>query len=504
MWIPFLKPNHDMRHPFDLDDFEAFLSEQSDRHRLYAEDQVWRNIQTKLHGKDRWPALTFGSILTIAIIAVGLTLYYPNKNLIDQESLIPVSDKNTKTLLAQTATHTAKSQSEATSLAPKTSSLQIESGIFFNPAKEIEIAKIEPSVLEESSLTLSDENALVNNLDNAEAETGNALFEMEEISPAKKTTTVSAITGLPAGNEKHWEIIQQHFQIQPLQVLDDYAKPAMVLPNMLLMDTVELEVFKKTTMAYGPAKSKPIAASKSKLALQLYATPSISYRYLLEDRSFSENQLNGPLAPNLTNSVNAFVRHQPKMGFEIGAALLFKLSDNFRFKTGLQFNHRQFGISAYSLLQYEPALFALNGANGVDSMISYTRISAQNGQSPLDLTSNFFQVAVPVGFDMKISQVKNVDFYVSASGQLTYNLSSSSYLLSTDFKKYVPQPHNLDRRFNINTAVEAFASFQMGGVNWQVGPQIRYQMLPGSKSAYPIREHLIDYGVKIGVVKTLK
>jgi hypothetical protein len=102
-----------------------------------------------------------------------------------------------------------------------------------------------------------------------------------------------------------------------------------------------------------------------------------------------------------------------------------------------------------------------------------------------------------------MAQFKNIGFYLAASGQLTYQLGNNSFVLSNDYKNYMKQP-DLDRKFNINTAVEAFISFKAGGVTWQAGPQIRYQMLPGTTDAYPIREHLIDYGLKVGVVKTLK
>ncbi|HSK13100.1 MAG TPA: hypothetical protein VK907_07770, partial [Phnomibacter sp.] len=72
-----------MRHPFDLDNFESFLSEQTERHRMYAGDRVWRNIFNHLHGNDKWPALTFASILTVAVISVILTITYPSRDLIN-------------------------------------------------------------------------------------------------------------------------------------------------------------------------------------------------------------------------------------------------------------------------------------------------------------------------------------------------------------------------------------------------------------------------------------
>jgi hypothetical protein len=191
------------------------------------------------------------------------------------------------------------------------------------------------------------------------------------------------------------------------------------------------------------------------------------------------------------------------MGAEIGAAVLYQLTDNLRVKSGLQLNYRQYGIEAYATAQMQPAILALDRGQGVDSVIRYTNISAQSGYKQLELSSNFLQLALPVGFDLRLAQANKVGFYVSASSQLTWQLSSNSYIISADYKNYLKQP-DLDRRFNINTAVEAFVSFDAGGVTWQAGPQIRYQLLPGSTSAYPVREHLVDYGLKVGVVKTFK
>jgi hypothetical protein len=265
-----------------------------------------------------------------------------------------------------------------------------------------------------------------------------------------------------------------------------------------------LQGFVNSTMAYEPANAAKVINRRSKWSVQLYATPSISYRYLLENKTYVENPAaaNGPLAPYLTNPASDFINQKPKLGLEAGTAFLYDLAKNFRVKTGFQVNYRQFGLQAFAT-NAQPAMLALNGQNGLDSIIRFSSISTQSGYKAIELSSNFLQIAIPVGFDMKIADSRTIDFYVSAAGQFTYQLASSNYLLSSDYKNYLKQP-DLERKFNINTAVEAFASFEAGGITWQAGPQIRYQLLPGSKSAYPIREHLIDYGFKIGVVKKLK
>lgn len=492
-----------MKHPFDLDDFESFLSEHADKHRMYASDRVWRNIQEKLHGIDKWPALTFASILTIAIIAVTLTITYPNKNLIAPESEYAMLGMETIPDVANNIIENPRTIAVAPDvpkeIIPTASALNVAIN---NKKEQGLIGGKQELALQVAALSFEAEEHMDTDIDKT------TIQSHEEV----------AVGALGVEVENNFENPKQTAgQIQvvisaPEVKINPSANDRVVMVQSHIIDqekheikeTIKQEVFKNATLAYGPIKNQPLSASKSKLALQLYATPSISYRYLLEDKNFTDDGNSGPIAPHLTNSVNEFVRHQPKMGLEVGGALLYKLSDNFRLKTGLQFNYRQFGISAYTMSHPEPAMLALNRANGIDSVISYTNINAQSGVKPLDLTSNFLQVAIPLGFDLKMGELKNVEFFVSAAGQFTYDIASSSYIISSDFKNYISKPAELDRKFNINTAIEAFASFEMGGVTWQAGPQIRYQMLPGSKNAYAIREHLIDYGLKIGVVKRIK
>jgi hypothetical protein len=82
-------------------------------------------------------------------------------------------------------------------------------------------------------------------------------------------------------------------------------------------------------------------------------------------------------------------------------------------------------------------------------------------------------------------------------------LNNQAYLLSTNLRNYAKVP-SLYRDFHINTAIEAFLSINMGSYKWNIGPQIRYQLLSSYKQNYPIKEHLYDYGFKVGVTKTLR
>ncbi len=490
-----------MKHSFDLDNFESFLSEQADRHRMYANDRVWRNIQQSLHGAGKWPALTFASILTLAFLAVVLTISYPNRQLIQDQSLAA-------SIQSETSTSGNIAKSITTQGAPKIKSPVASSrgaGHSLSVANYVLTEPVE-NTAEPVEKFVSTFNAAVQKRASIEDET----------TEAGRPGLIPVVTADKTSLQEKAEFPNLNIKAEPASVMSTReisekantslaSTPESFTFNEEPIEKIAEKNFINSSMGYGPNLPAELNKKQSRWALQLYATPSISYRYLLEDKKYVDDPslINGPLAPYLTNSVNQFVSQKPKMGFEIGAAVLYRLSDNLRIKSGLQLNYRQFGINAYATAQMQPAILALNRGNGIDSLTRYTNISTQSGYKPIEISSNFLQLALPVGFDLKLAQANKFGFYVSAAGQLTWQLASNSYLVSADYKNYLKHPA-LDRRFNINTAVEAFVSFDAGGVTWQAGPQIRYQLLPGSTNAYPVREHLVDYGMKVGIVKTLK
>lgn len=474
-----------------MDDFEAFLSEQAEQHRMYPDDSVWRNIQSKLHGQDKWPALTFASIFTGAVISALLIFTHPQKEILNiNQALAQLQDTRPNEPVAMN------------SIAPA------------NEARLIGNDMLAAVSRKRNNFNMAAQaNAIVVPIEAAVAQDITVPNPAEEIQDAGQAASTAAEAPLPAA-WKATKKIQTAVSSQPTTdanavlatpILEQEATITQLQQDQQIRtENIAQENFTKNTMAVGPdvAWTKNMQR-KSKWNLQFYATPSVSYRYLIDDKRQLQDPGAGPFAPFMTQSADAFVRQRPRLGLEAGVALLYELSDNFRVKTGLQLNYRQFVINAYTGMQ-QPATIELNRGNAVEALVQMTNISNQDGWRPVELNNQFLQLAIPVGFDLKMADFNKVDFYISATSQFTYQLASNTYLLSSDFKNFLQRPNDLERKFNINTAVEAFATFEAGGVQWQVGPQLRYQLLPGSKSAYPIREHLIDYGMKIGVIKQLR
>jgi beta-glucosidase/6-phospho-beta-glucosidase/beta-galactosidase len=82
-------------------------------------------------------------------------------------------------------------------------------------------------------------------------------------------------------------------------------------------------------------------------------------------------------------------------------------------------------------------------------------------------------------------------------------IGNNAYLISTNLKNYAKEP-SLNRKWNINTSVEASINFKSGSFRWSIAPQYRYQLLSSFKNKYPIKENLYDMGLKFGVIKTIR
>jgi hypothetical protein len=188
---------------------------------------------------------------------------------------------------------------------------------------------------------------------------------------------------------------------------------------------------------------------------------------------------------------------------EIGTALLYPLNRNIRLKAGLQFNYNAYQVEAYSYVP-EIAPFGSNGpgtfANTVNTTAYYRNF---NGFDRTMLKNAHFMVSMPLGFEITVVGNDRVKFNVASTIQPTYVINNQAYLVSTNLKNYAQEP-SLYRKWNVNAGAEAFLSMNTGSFNWVIGPQFRYQILSSYKDKYPIKEHLLDLGFKVGVNKRLR
>jgi hypothetical protein len=172
-----------------------------------------------------------------------------------------------------------------------------------------------------------------------------------------------------------------------------------------------------------------------------------------------------------------------------------------RVKGGLQFNYSRYNIVAYNYMAEITPLSAAGIGHTEIKALSYHRNF--DGFSITQLSNEHFSISMPVGLELAVLGNKDVQFNIAGTLQPGLMLNNQSYMLSTNLRNYAKVP-SLYRDFNVNSAIEAFLSINMGSYKWNIGPQIRYQLLSSFKQNYPIKEHLYDYGFKVGMTKTLR
>jgi hypothetical protein len=115
------------------------------------------------------------------------------------------------------------------------------------------------------------------------------------------------------------------------------------------------------------------------------------------------------------------------------------------------------------------------------------------------LNKTTWQVALPIGFDIKLAGTDKLKWYIGATAQPTYVFGGSAFVLSSDASHYISE-NALMRKLNLNAAVETFVSFKpSAAVTLHVGPQFRYQVFSTYKNAYNYSEKLYNVGVKVGI-----
>lgn len=265
----------------------------------------------------------------------------------------------------------------------------------------------------------------------------------------------------------------------------------------------------------------PSTPSRGRLFLQLILAPTVNFRTISGGTLASSKELGGPVATVHPGDVQSWVNRTPALGFEFGGNVLYRVTRNLTIKGGLQFNYTRYRMLAYTNLpapaqptqiaqsQQGPYRTPLGNAIYVDSLAAVGPTVASSpsvAPNPVQATlyNDYFQLSAPIGFELRVLGNERLQFNIGATIQPSYLLNTNSYILSSDYTNYSKEP-SMFRRWNVNAGVEAFLSYQMGPVRWQIGPEFRYQLFSTylSNNPYPVTENLKGYGFKIGITKPL-
>jgi hypothetical protein len=477
-----------MENSFNNRDFEKFVQQNADQYRMFPTEKVWKGIHNALHTRRRW-------------YGIGLAL------------LILTTASVTTVMLMQDSQPVAAtgSNGKIQSITPSIAKGTIPDVAIVSPVDQSvngTTEKTYPTNLQDRFITTVNHEPANTDLGvvitNSEQTKITPEISQPEVPVKSISTTDKQIINDPVTAIKLPEpVITSRNDINPAVTANKSnatvatdEKPSQ--PDILRAPyTIESVV-----NAYKhPSRSK-------KLSWQVYLTPTVSYRTLSENTEFiSQARYNNIISGGgggvnpvyYSTDVNSVVNHRPDVGFKVGVTTSYPLSNYLNLTGGLQLGVSKYDIKAYDH-STETATIALSSAmNGRTSISTATNYRNGNGFRENWLRNFYFSASLPVGLELKLSDGTKNYFGVATTLQPTYVLDNRAYLISTDYKNYAEIP-SLTRRWNLNTSFEIFSVFTTGKVQWKVGPQVNYQVMSSFIKNYPIKEHLFDFGLKLGVI----
>lgn len=496
-----------MERGFYNDDFEQLIRQKADQYKMFPSDNVWKGIHRSLHTRRKWYGL--GLLLFLAGISylASLQLMAPSGTKKIQTH-IPASKLNGNAGIIASNTITGPVAANANQ--PGTGHNNNGFSVF---------------------------NSTYNNSGNNSGNTIPATETVSGFNPESELPHTIVITELPEQT-----IVDEIYVGQPrknplarnnppalIPFFPGQAEEAPAAGLALVTDGATIEVGSHevkrlpNSTAVNPQRSGKAEDEKRINWLQEYAvyeltpppmrrwawqiafSPTMNYRRLTSSMNMNDQiNVKGLPAGAIEGKPETLVSHQPALGFGLGSSLVYTINKNMRFRVGIDFRYQRYGIKAYAAPVPETGKIQLDVAGKQpDSLTALTRLRNFSGSKAEDIQNQYFQLAAPIGLEVTLLGTEKLQLNVAGTLQPTYLLNRNSYLITTDFKNYMRAP-SLVRRWNVNAGAEIFLSYKTGDLKWQLGPEFRYQMMSTYAKEYPIREYLMEYGVKIGVTKTIR
>lgn len=492
-----------MERGFYNEDIEELLKQKADQYRMYPSDKVWKGIQRSLHPSRKWYWLGFMLFLS----AIG---YYAFVELFVPTTSKPVSQNNASS--SSPIPQPANDQTTARAVIVPFGNPQKQATHSGNHTERRSFV-LNPVPLNEAPINTS--AAIATNDNNLAFASETPVFDIAtrrmihdiHALPGDQLPLINSPEGHEQDNEGSTSPVSQSSIHQAIQALvPEVATPAS--GDQLNKKTGEEEDGQRINWLHEMAVYELQTQKPKRLSWQIAFTPTMNYRKLTSNNRYNPapDAKNLPIAMRVEGNPDDLVTHKPALGFEFGSHLMYAANKTFTLRAGLQFNYSRYDIQAYSSVETEKATIALNSSTGFPTggaLTSYTNIRNFGGEEVENLRNQYFQLSMPIGLEVYLLGSSKLQVGVAGTLQPTYLMNRNTYLITTDYKNYTKEP-SLVRRVNLHTSAEAFVAYKTGDLKWQVGPQFRYQLFSSYVREYPIREQLMEFGIKIGVAKTIR
>ncbi len=447
------------------DEFEKQLREKADQFKMYPSDKVWNEVHSSLHTRRRRFVAGMSVLVGGILILAGSQLIYPSKNtsgkILASKAATPVktttvADLHNYTASAFTSPEAGQAENQETD-----ENLHAKVPFVHRGSSGMEV----PEVLSNS------------------------------LASAAEKTQIA----------EHPKMIQQSGAGVSGKAIAPIPEP----------DQNETTPMGKPSSAFNSLSSESITDNTAthlthtrneRFSWEIYVVPGFNMHYLnnLNLQSMQQAIPTSPIMVVHVANVNGFVDNTPVLGYDIGGNILYRVSKMVSLKAGLDFSFSRYYIRAYDNGPSSSSV-ALSSYYGY---VSNSQVNSASGapavsKNPQQYQNRYYSLSLPVGVDMNVAGSGKLQLHVGATLQPTYLLNTDAYVLSDDYSSYVKDAQAF-RRWNLNAGAELYLSYAVGKVRWELGPQLRYQIFSTYKNSIPLQENMLNYGIRIGISKSIR
>ncbi len=547
-----------MERKFFMNDFEESLKDHADQFKMIPSKKVWHGIYNNLHPGRRWPSVTISLLLIFVLVGVG---YLNTHNASQPVSAI---SKNTIALNNLLVNPGAKVEHHATGnglskkkVVEKNNPIQNDLSLNnISSGKEDLGSKPQNTMpdqllgyhsvnthnrqnsnntnsidntVEASNSSITNNAGKANKVNNgdpiltpANAITSTSIYDFKANLIPKTSTTKdedqkqiqtdripkASVEQLTKGEIVFTNIpnLQSNAKIasqnEPAQKINKSTDEKVDNTGKIFSaEKIEgnVDVEKKT-----PDVSKKISKlhkkRNEKVNWVYYAAPVMS-SVSFSGQAIKEAPSNNFSIALAANQKENKTLHNPALGFEAGAQLEYSITKKLQVTTGVHFTYSGYKIISNEVHPTFATLILRDPKNGVDFPMSYiSHYGDGTGQTPVSLRNYNWQASIPIGLQYQLAGNDKIKFSAGANVEPSYVLKSEAYVLSSDGRNYINDP-TLLRKWNMSSNFNAFITFKSHNFKWNIGPNVRYQWFSTYQKSYTIKEHLIDYGIRIGISK---
>ncbi|MEO8764109.1 MAG: outer membrane beta-barrel protein [Ginsengibacter sp.] len=502
-----------MERRFFMNEFEQSLKEQADKFQMVPSKKVWHGIYNDLHPGKRWPSVTMSLLLIFTLVVIGhlntnnsRRLAYMAEKTSEAKGLAIAVGKNTgppgniqRINIRRTDLDKGRELFVYSTGKPgSTTALTHED---LDAARDNNLrgdrtgpdnskpADISGTSFFQKSFLLS-RHPIANSINNSIAENENSrkagLIKGVAINETTGVSSLKTQTGA--------EFVERELAVNILPV-----KKNSLNSKDLSNDKNNNEI--NSTKNTLTAEKKVVRFHKKrndKIRWVFFAGPVVN------NVSFGGKPLkatpNANFAPGLSaNQKDYNVIHHSSLGMDAGIQMNYGLTKKLRFTTGMHLSYSGYNIVSNEVHPTFATLRLRDPETGITYSKSFiTHYGDGTGQTIVMIHNHSWQLSIPVGLQYELGGNSKMQFNVAGNVEPSLILKSNAYIMSSDGNNYLNDP-SLLRKWNLNSNFGAFVSFSSHKFKWQVGPNVRYQWMSTYKKDYTVKEHLIDYGIRIGV-----